>query len=55
MGSGTDVVTITYGTLEQNAFCPLGAYHLGDMSSWKVFFFLCNKYLWITCSGPSPG
>lgn len=38
MGSGTDVVTITYGTLEQNAFCPLGAYHLGDMSSWEVFF-----------------
>ena len=46
MESGTDVVTVTYGTLEQNAFCPLGAYHLGEISSWKVFLcvFAINIY-----------
>lgn len=52
------LVTIinTYDTLEQNAFCPQGAYHLGEISSWKVFSVcVFNKYLLLACSGPSCG
>ena len=46
----------TYGTLEQNAFCPQGACHLGEMSSGKVFCVcVCDKYLLLARSGPSCG